>query len=914
LLLTIALAWATFDIGVGLAQTPSFPGKVGVNVGDARALLLADAAKTFRQWRQFDGNAAAPTDAQGWPTTDAWTVLFDYRPTNAWNFPAQPIDDPERYQANVFGVYLLSFNGSADLSVSGQAEVRNLTYDKAANLTRAELNVVRTEITALNNASGLVVLNFRNTRRTPGSALNTGITNLRALRPGLPRDNAGVISAPLLAALRPFSFLRAMDLIETNHRIFYGSGDWIEWADRRRPEDASQSLQTGQAFGYAWEYVILTANLSNRDLWLNVPAEATDDYIEQLARFVRDRLNPELKVYVEYSNEVWNFGFGQYAWNKAAARDEVCTNYQTPYTTEPACTQISANSNLNQPDVSANTGSGRNGREEIWARRRHARRTKEIGDKFRLVFEAGRAGDGQRIRPVLAWWAIQPQEYEEMLNWLKSTFGDPDQYLYGIATTTYLGLSRATFENQNATVEDILAAMESSMNNSATTRQRTIEVARAFRLKPLVYEGGPATGDVNAQFVYETNIANRIRAERTTRVAELITRSMNELWFGLGGDAYAHFSLVGAYSRYGCWGLTDDITNVNRNHKYAAVAAFSGKLPPLPPTELRAESGQGQVRLSWTASAEATGYVVRRGESAWGPFTIVNANVTETSFTDTSVTNGTTYFYVVAARNDAQVTSHGDGVSTNPPLAVTPARSFSTSTSVSAASYQRMALAPDSIASAFGVNLATTTQGATALPLPTMLGGTTVRVRDSLGDELLAPLFFVSPQQINYLLPVGTAPGAVTITIISGDGAVATESLTTAPTAPSLFSANANGAGVAAAVVYRQRADGSESYEPVARFDMAQNRAVPVPIDLGPETDRVFLLLFGTGLRHHNGTVSAQLGGQAAEILYAGAQPQYVGLDQINLRLSRTLIGSGTVQLTLTVDGRNTNSLTLQFK
>jgi hypothetical protein len=78
------------------------------------------------------------------------------------------------------------------------------------------------------------------------------------------------------------------------------------------------------------------------------------------------------------------------------------------------------------------------------------------------VFEAGRAGDGQRIRPVLAWWAIQPQEYEEMLNWLKSTFGDPDQYLYGIATTTYLGLSRATFENQNAAVEDILAAMESS--------------------------------------------------------------------------------------------------------------------------------------------------------------------------------------------------------------------------------------------------------------------------------------------------------------------------------------------------------------------------------------------------------------------------------------------------------------------
>jgi hypothetical protein len=114
--------------------------------------------------------------------------------------------------------------------------------------------------------------------------------------------------------------------------------------------------------------------------------------------------------------------------------------------------------------------------------------------------------------------------------------------------------------------------------------------------------------------------------------------------------------------------------------------------------------------------------------------------------------------------------------------------------------------------------------------------------------------------------------------------------------------------------VYRQRADGSESYEPVARFEMTQNRAVPVPIDFGLETDRVFLLLFGTGLRHHSGMLNAQLGGQATDILYAGAQPQYVGLDQINLRLSRALIGSGTVPLTLTVDGRNTNSLTLQFK
>jgi uncharacterized protein (TIGR03437 family) len=114
----------------------------------------------------------------------------------------------------------------------------------------------------------------------------------------------------------------------------------------------------------------------------------------------------------------------------------------------------------------------------------------------------------------------------------------------------------------------------------------------------------------------------------------------------------------------------------------------------------------------------------------------------------------------------------------------------------------------------------------------------------------------------------------------------------------------------------RVRANGTQSIEPVAQFDQAQGRFVALPIDLGPETDQVFLVLFGTGLRFHGGLagVSARLGGVEAPVLFAGAQGAAVGLDQVNLRVPRALAGRGEVELTLRVDGQEANPLRIRVK
>jgi uncharacterized protein (TIGR03437 family) len=236
--------------------------------------------------------------------------------------------------------------------------------------------------------------------------------------------------------------------------------------------------------------------------------------------------------------------------------------------------------------------------------------------------------------------------------------------------------------------------------------------------------------------------------------------------------------------------------------------------------------------------------------------------------------------------------------------------------SVSAASFSAAALAPGSMLAAFGTKLATRTELATTLPLPTSLAGTRVNVRDSFGNERLAPLFFVAPGQVNYLLPVETASGTATITVISGDGTLSLGTVNVALVAPSLFTANSNGQGVAAGVVLRVKADGSQVYEPLAVFDNAQQRFVPAPIDLGPANEQVFAIFFGTGLRNVGrlADVSVQLGGRDAAVLFAGPQGDLAGLDQLNVQLSRELSGRGELEVMLTAAGRSANVVRIAVK
>jgi uncharacterized protein (TIGR03437 family) len=219
-------------------------------------------------------------------------------------------------------------------------------------------------------------------------------------------------------------------------------------------------------------------------------------------------------------------------------------------------------------------------------------------------------------------------------------------------------------------------------------------------------------------------------------------------------------------------------------------------------------------------------------------------------------------------------------------------------------------LAKETIASAFGNGLATGIAQAAAVPLPTTLGGTSLKVRDSAGVERLAPLFFVSPGQVNYQIPPDTAPGLATVVITSGDGIASIGQMAISPVAPGLFTANSGGTGVAAAVAVHA-VGGVQTTELIANPDGTSR-----PINIGPPNDAVALSLFGTGIRARSSlsAVTVTIGSVNAQVLFAGAQSNFIGLDQVNVLIPTSLIGRGEVDLVMTVDNVRANTVRVNIK
>lgn len=232
---------------------------------------------------------------------------------------------------------------------------------------------------------------------------------------------------------------------------------------------------------------------------------------------------------------------------------------------------------------------------------------------------------------------------------------------------------------------------------------------------------------------------------------------------------------------------------------------------------------------------------------------------------------------------------------------------------VSAASYNGEVSA-DSIAAAFGENLASTTLAATSLPLPTTLGGISMKIKDSAGVERAAPIFYVSPSQVNFQAPAGSSVGIAELRIFNGAELVGIGTVPLVKTSPGLFAANSDGQGLPAALLLRVN-DKGQVYEPLMRFDSQQQRFVPIPIDCGPEGDQVFLILYGTGFRGAGDAgVTVTIGDELADVSYAGAAQGYSGLDQANVLLPRSLIGKGEVNIEFTANNRSANSTSIVIK
>lgn len=211
----------------------------------------------------------------------------------------------------------------------------------------------------------------------------------------------------------------------------------------------------------------------------------------------------------------------------------------------------------------------------------------------------------------------------------------------------------------------------------------------------------------------------------------------------------------------------------------------------------------------------------------------------------------------------------------------------------------RVGAASESIASAFGTRLASTFVGAPAAltVLPTALDGTMVFI-----NGVNAPLFFVSPGQVNFAVPVGTISGPASIVIVAKDGTVSQGQIVIGDISPGIFTRLANGTGAPAAVA---STDNGVTFPIV----MSNPDGTPVEVSAGN-----IIVLFGTGLRFKSGEMTATAGGVTGTPSFVGSQGGLVGLDQINLTIPQSMAGKGEMDLVFSVDGKATNAVRIKVK
>jgi hypothetical protein len=351
-------------------------------------------------------------------------------------------------------------------------------------------------------------------------------------------------------ALAPFGVVRFMDFLRTN-------GNPVRtWNERTTPASATQVTPKGAAY----EYAIQIGNELGKDIWINVPALADDAYVRSLATLLKQTLAPGRAVYVEYSNELWNYQFSQTTANMQAAVAEAIAG-DTTLTKGQACTQ--ALFDATSGDCNA-----------YWAGYyRVGKKVVRVAQIFSEVF--GASAMNSQVRVVYATQFANPGIAEQVLrNIATYRVATPSTLLYGVATAPYFYLGADLIGSTTATKDQILQSMEANLLAeelpffAAGIKEAGVFVRKPYTggnytgashkaladyygLKSLSYEGGNDLGQSTA------NIPAKITANRDPKMGELVRAELGQ-WFGCGNDLLMYFSLSSAWDRYGYWGLTND--------------------------------------------------------------------------------------------------------------------------------------------------------------------------------------------------------------------------------------------------------------------------------------------------------------------------------------------------------------------
>ncbi len=489
-----------------LTNTPipntAFFVNVGIDCYWCGMPTFVDLVRAGECWRSgytecVNGVSSVPLDADGWPRS-------------------VPTGDVARIALGPIqrtGTYVVRWQGKGKFSLVSPDGALENTLDVTATGGQGETTLRAT-------GKGVLTLELSATdasdRLRAFSIIHQDLAANATAQPFYPET---------MAYLRPFAGLRFMDWLETNNNT------QVNWSDRV-PSYAYNATTR-------YETAIQLCNLLHRHCWLNVPAMANDDYMRSLATLVKSSLDPTLKVYIEYTNEAWNFGFTQAEYCRSrgvALRLPGGDDYESGFAF-------------------------------------YAQRSKELFDIFSSVF--GTDAMRSRVVRVLAGQAVST--YLTELHLRQAGVANVDAY----AIAPYFGYESNDGYGgaaDNWSLDQLFARMTSVDLPAAVTSMKAMgQLLATNKISMIAYEGGQHlagfAASTRARSLYE-------QAQTDSRLYDLY-QNYFDAWKASGGQLFAYYSAVGPISgEYGSWGLKPTIDTPDaQTPKHRGLVAWNSKNP-----------------------------------------------------------------------------------------------------------------------------------------------------------------------------------------------------------------------------------------------------------------------------------------------------------------------------------------------
>ena len=497
---TIAITQVNRPVGINLAGIEDW----------SEEFVFVDIMNQSREWIPFDVTPNAPwsSDVEIPLRSDGYPLEIPF---------SNGVNEPQAVRTLMYfgeldnlypsGSYQLKIDGSGTVELWGSASgVYNCPVD--------------TTVMVNNNGGGIALEIYE-------SKVNDPIHNIRMIMPGFENTyETNPYHPKLLEFLSDFQMIRYMDWMKTNN------SEVTTWSDRTLPQNYTQTARNGVAY----EHIIALSNLLSKDVWINIPHQADDDYIRQLAILLRDNLDPELKIYIEYSNEIWNSIFSQNQYATDAAE-------QIGIPGEPW--------------------------EQAWTYT--AKRSADVFQIFENEFNSE-----ERFIKVIPGFSASPYITNFIVDKFQDTQFNPNQITAdAVAIAPYFGgaladdLSDQNLQN-TITVNEIIDSLALRLPEAYSYMQQTKEIADNQNLDLIAYEGGQ---HLVANFPNNENelfVEKLLEANRHAKMQEFYCEYFDYWYDVVEGGIFAHFSSHGGYNQFGSWGIKESYEDTE-SPKYLAL-------------------------------------------------------------------------------------------------------------------------------------------------------------------------------------------------------------------------------------------------------------------------------------------------------------------------------------------------------